>query len=148
MITWLASYAPSRQTYTGTLLIAVNPYRFFNLYDRQWISRFDAPSASLAASLDAGSTGVKLSTEARRNAQKTPAAHAAGGSEQSGTEANSRLVPHPFGLAEFAYCRLVRDRRSQSILISGESGAGKTETSKHVLTYLAAVSDRRHGADS
>ncbi|KEP63440.1 UNVERIFIED_CONTAM: myosin K [Hammondia hammondi] len=147
-----AAAAEERQrkiyTYTGTLLIAVNPYRFFNLYDRHWIARFDAPSASFAASLDAGSPGIPLSTEARRNAQKTPAAHAAGGSEQSGTEANSRVVPHPFGLAEFAYCRLVRDRRSQSILISGESGAGKTETSKHVLTYLAAVSDRRHGADS
>ena len=46
--------------------------------------------------------------------------------------------PHPNQLAELAYQRLQGGRApDQSLVVSGESGAGKTETSKIVLAYLA-----------
>ncbi|XP_027625441.1 unconventional myosin-Ia [Tupaia chinensis] len=49
------------------------------------------------------------------------------------------LKPHVFALANVAYQSL-RDRdRDQCILITGESGAGKTEASKLVMSYVAAV---------
>ena len=44
--------------------------------------------------------------------------------------------PHLFGVAEAALAALLRDGRSQHIVIGGESGAGKTESSKLVLAYL------------
>jgi myosin-1 len=48
--------------------------------------------------------------------------------------------PHPFQLAESAYRSLVSDGSSQAVIISGESGAGKTESAKIVLNYVSAVS--------
>uniref|UniRef100_A0A7S2QBP6 Myosin motor domain-containing protein n=1 Tax=Zooxanthella nutricula TaxID=1333877 RepID=A0A7S2QBP6_9DINO len=50
------------------------------------------------------------------------------------------LPPHPYAIADTAYRALVRERRNQGLLISGESGAGKTETSKIVMEFLAFAS--------
>jgi len=50
------------------------------------------------------------------------------------------LAPHPYAIADTAYRALVREQRNQGLLISGESGAGKTETAKIVMQYLAYAS--------
>ncbi|KAM3603846.1 uncharacterized protein V6R79_002916 [Siganus canaliculatus] len=50
------------------------------------------------------------------------------------------LPPHIFALAEACYSNMKRHQKSQCCIISGESGAGKTESSKLILKYLAAVS--------
>lgn len=50
--------------------------------------------------------------------------------------------PHPFAIAEAAYSNLMRFGTDQSLLITGESGSGKTETSKHVMQYLTTISTR------
>ncbi|KAJ1605920.1 myosin'myosin' [Cryptosporidium canis] len=84
-------------TYTGPILIAVNPYRRLEgFYSLEMIQRFR--SAGDAAS-----------------------------------------VPHVFGVANKAYSGVCSQRMSQTILISGESGAGKTETTKFVLQFLTVV---------
>lgn len=50
------------------------------------------------------------------------------------------LAPHLYSLAESAYRNMRENGQSQSIIISGESGAGKTVAARLILEYLAAVS--------
>ena len=52
-------------------------------------------------------------------------------------------APHVFAVAEDAYRAMRRTRRDQAILVSGESGAGKTEAAKKIMEYVAAVSGDR-----
>ena len=47
--------------------------------------------------------------------------------------------PHIFAVADEAFRKLVSAGENQSILVTGESGAGKTENTKKVIQYLAAV---------
>ena len=49
------------------------------------------------------------------------------------------LPPHVFSIADRAYKSLVLEGLDQSILISGESGAGKTEATKQCLNYIAEI---------
>ncbi|XP_071481715.1 myosin-VIIa-like [Diadema antillarum] len=84
-------------TYTGTILVAVNPYQVLPIYMREQI-------------------------EAYRDKRI------------------GELSPHIFAIADNAYYRMLRGLRDQCVIISGESGAGKTESAKLILQFLAAVS--------
>ncbi|OQR90458.1 myosin-like protein [Achlya hypogyna] len=55
-------------------------------------------------------------------------------------------APHVFVTADGAYRALQKDGKCQSILVSGESGAGKTEASKYIMRYLANISQSGKGA--
>lgn len=57
------------------------------------------------------------------------------------------LPPHPFNIAEAAFRNMHEANQNQSILISGESGAGKTETTKQCLTFFAEVAGSVSGVE-
>nr|XP_061825669.1 unconventional myosin-Vc-like isoform X1 [Nerophis lumbriciformis] len=50
------------------------------------------------------------------------------------------MDPHIFAVAEEAYKQMARNQRNQSIIISGESGAGKTVSARYAMRYFAVVS--------
>ena len=63
-------------------------------------------------------------------------------------EGKSRLdvPPHIFGTAEAAYRTMVQEEEPQCVIISGESGAGKTEASKQIQNYIAFISGASNGS--
>ncbi|XP_043795011.1 unconventional myosin-Va isoform X1 [Apis laboriosa] len=54
-------------------------------------------------------------------------------------QAMGDLEPHIFAVAEEAYTKLEREGHDQSIIVSGESGAGKTVSAKYTMRYFATV---------
>jgi myosin-1 len=56
--------------------------------------------------------------------------------------------PHIFALANDAYRTMLSNKQDQCIIISGESGAGKTEASKIIMQFITAVSKSSKKAES
>eukprot|EP00751_Fragilariopsis_kerguelensis_P003632 CAMPEP_0170814840 /NCGR_PEP_ID=MMETSP0733-20121128/37986_1 /TAXON_ID=186038 /ORGANISM="Fragilariopsis kerguelensis, Strain L26-C5" /LENGTH=1580 /DNA_ID=CAMNT_0011173051 /DNA_START=245 /DNA_END=4987 /DNA_ORIENTATION=+ len=90
-------------TWTGPVIIAVNPFQRLPLYTDEIREHYR--SEGLFRSQGMGGDGD--------------------------------LKPHVFAVADRSYRQMMAEgRKSQAILISGESGAGKTETTKIVMSYL------------
>lgn len=87
------------QTYTGSMLVAINPYQVLPIYTNKQINDY---------------RGKKI----------------------------NELPPHIFAISDNAFQEMKRDKSNQCIVISGESGAGKTESTKLILQYLAAISGK------
>ncbi|KAK2460523.1 hypothetical protein APHAL10511_006993 [Amanita phalloides] len=83
-------------TYSGIVLIAVNPFQRVTLYGPEIIQAYSG----------------------RRRGD---------------------LEPHLFAIAEDAYTAMRKNGMGQTIIVSGESGAGKTESAKFIMRYLASV---------
>ncbi|XP_059484567.1 unconventional myosin IC isoform X2 [Neocloeon triangulifer] len=57
-------------------------------------------------------------------------------------------IPHIYAVTDTAYRALKEENRDQCILISGESGAGKTEASKKILQFIAVTTGRKPQVES
>lgn len=59
--------------------------------------------------------------------------------EQTESDPRESMEPHVYEVSALSYKGLAFEGEDQSILVSGESGAGKTETVKICLNHIAAV---------
>lgn len=91
-------------TYVGSILIAVNPFKFFPIYNPKYVSMYQ-------------------------------------------NKRLGELPPHIFAVADAAYHSMLRQKQNQCIVISGESGSGKTESTNLLLHHLTALSHKGlHGS--
>ncbi|KAG2431429.1 hypothetical protein HXX76_009444 [Chlamydomonas incerta] len=59
--------------------------------------------------------------------------------KQAARESVTTLAPHIYLVAAAAFRQMLRNKCSQSLVVSGESGAGKTETTKKAMQYFATL---------
>ena len=57
--------------------------------------------------------------------------------QYAGKELGAAKESHLYAMGEAAYRHLMRDKSPAALVMSGESGAGKTETAKHLMNYIA-----------
>uniref|UniRef100_A0AAQ5XKT1 Uncharacterized protein n=1 Tax=Amphiprion ocellaris TaxID=80972 RepID=A0AAQ5XKT1_AMPOC len=97
LVRFMMSITCCGNTYTGSILVAVNPYQLLPIYTTDHVHTY---------------TDRRL----------------------------GELPPHVFALADACFFNMRRNKKNQCCVISGESGAGKTESTKLMLQFLAAVS--------
>ncbi|XP_053405798.1 unconventional myosin-IXAb-like isoform X4 [Mercenaria mercenaria] len=91
-------------TYVGSILIAVNPFKFFPIYNPKFVKEY----------------------QCKRLGERPP---------------------HIFAIADAAFHTMLRTKKNQCIVISGESGSGKTESTNLLLHHLTALSHKGlHGS--
>ncbi|KAG7365309.1 myosin G [Nitzschia inconspicua] len=125
-------------TRTGDIILACNPYQWFHdLYSEQVRNHYS--QALVWNARQSSSDDVSPITPIR----KSHRSYAATPAKTSGTSNDPRtaLAPHVYETSCLAYKGLLRDKEDQSILVSGESGAGKTETVKILLRNLADIQE-------
>uniref|UniRef100_A0A9J2P6J4 Phorbol-ester/DAG-type domain-containing protein n=1 Tax=Ascaris lumbricoides TaxID=6252 RepID=A0A9J2P6J4_ASCLU len=93
-------------TYIGPILVAVNPFNFFPIYNPKY-ARLYCQSRRLGA-----------------------------------------LPPHIFAIADVTYHNMLRIKENQCVVISGESGSGKTESTNFLLHHLTSLSQKGSAGSS
>ncbi|XP_060709914.1 unconventional myosin-IXAa isoform X1 [Hemiscyllium ocellatum] len=86
-------------TYVGTILIAINPFKFLPIYNPKYVKMYD--------------------------------------NHQLG-----KLEPHIYAVADVAYHAMLQRKKNQCIVISGESGSGKTQSTNFLIHHLTALSQK------
>ena len=124
-------------TNTGPILIALNPFKSCkSLYSDTIMKRYwERGEAQMLMGSGENNTG--------------------GSSGGGNNSLDDTLAPHVYDLADSTYRSMMlkidlargSEKCDQSILVSGESGAGKTVTTKFIMQYLATLSERRAEAE-
>ncbi|KAM4707287.1 unconventional myosin-IXb isoform 2-T2 [Discoglossus pictus] len=90
-------------TYAGSILIAINPFKFLPIYNPKYVKMYD--------------------------------------NQQLG-----KLEPHIFAIADVSYHTMLKKRVNQCIVISGESGSGKTQSTNFLIHCLTALSQKGYAS--
>lgn len=89
-------------TFNDNILLAINPFKTLDIYDKNIIDIYNSNSNNI-----------------------------------------EQKLPHPYLVGQLSYDNLKNNnvKMNQSILVSGESGAGKTQTTKYIMNYLSSITN-------
>lgn len=107
-------------TYSGIVLVAVNPFSAVPLYGNELVQAY---AGKRKGEVRSKPIFTRKSYQVLMHYYST------------------QLEPHLFAIAEEAYRCMIRDGKNQTIIVSGESGAGKTVSAKYIMRYFATVDD-------
>ncbi|KAL7470374.1 hypothetical protein ACHAXS_010605 [Conticribra weissflogii] len=128
-------------TRVGDIMVAMNPFQWIDGLYSEEKKFFYAKNLIWQDMLIAQPKPSKPVAEGNGN---QPLATAASERQAIGYEHEKLGIdPHVFETASLAYLGLASDGSNQTILVTGESGAGKTETIKIVMNHLATVERSR-----
>ncbi|WAR28971.1 MYO5B-like protein [Mya arenaria] len=113
-------------TYCGIVLVAINPYESLDIYSNDIIQAY---SGQDMGAMDPHIYAV--AEEAYKRMSRNDNIQAYCGQDMGDID------PHIYAVAEEAYKRIFE--QNQSIIVSGESGAGKTVSAKYAMRYFATV---------
>nr|WVH45740.1 MyoA [Craspedostauros australis] len=139
-------------TRTGDIVIAVNPYQWFHVlysHDNQntysealiWKNRSNITKRKSTSKPNSNdNSNSNNSNNNQTKSQTQPQSQGEGASPTADiSDPRNGLVPHVYEASALAYQGLAARGDDQSILVSGESGAGKTETVKICMSHLASI---------
>ncbi|GAX18131.1 hypothetical protein FisN_25Hh113 [Fistulifera solaris] len=120
-------------TRVGEIVVAVNPCRWIpELYSQETQKAYACNLVWNHPTVEAGISSSEEKKDDDTNTRTSPTSFG-GVYDRLGYE------PHVYEVSALAYRGLVMDKKDQAIFVSGESGAGKTETVKIVLKHLARL---------
>jgi myosin heavy subunit len=143
-------------TFTAYILIAINPYKTINIYDEETMKRYHKKVLLLFLVFFA-SLFLRCCFYVHANAiifriccQVLILSLFLFFFLFFFCNKGAALAPHVFAVAERAYRQMIHAGRyqSQSIICSGDSGSGKTESAKYLLRYLTTIADGGKGNHS
>ncbi|XP_046839975.1 unconventional myosin-Ie-like [Xenia sp. Carnegie-2017] len=129
----------NQQIYTciGRVLIAVNPFMKLDIYNKDYVLAYHNFLGGKRAKKNdknklKSSDVLKCSTAQFPNMMNQSNGD---DNQDSGVD----LPPHIYSLTDHMYRNMMMERESQCVIISGESGAGKTVSAKYIMSYLSEI---------
>lgn len=141
-------------TYSGIVLVAVNPFaNISGLYTEELVVAYSSSSGQYFtlgsnSSMASDNADVRSVGESKSVELQTSSSIESDGTlnkvQDVGTSGDTKLDPHLFAVADKAWKGVVKMGKNQSIIVSGESGAGKTVSAKYIMRYFAYVGQMKH----
>ena len=116
-------------TYSGLFLVAINPYKLLPIYNQSILMKYHQYNNVTTNNNDYKSKNSQNLTSTNNTSNNN----------------KGQSPPHIFAVAESTFRNLLSNKKDQSILVTGESGAGKTENTKKIIQYLSSITSSNHG---